>query len=67
MADLPMSSKEYAEAGDSMCPHCGSDQIEGASINIEGNKAYQDISCLDCEKEWTDVYTLTGYGPREGW
>ncbi len=43
------------------CPSCDSDQIEGKSINVDANYAYQEISCVACEASWVDCYTLTGY------
>jgi len=52
--------KVYLESGGQECPLCGSGNVEGGLVDIKGNHAYQDISCLDCEKEWTDEYTLSG-------
>lgn len=43
------------------CPSCKSTQIEGHEVCIEGNAAYQDISCMDCDSTWTDKYILSGY------
>lgn len=43
------------------CPVCNSDQIEGAEINIEGIFAEQEITCVDCNSAWLDVYTLTKF------
>ena len=48
--------KKYLE-NSHHCPYCGSDQIEGGSI--EGENAYQKVGCNDCYKEWRDVYKLT--------
>ncbi len=45
------------------CPTCGSDEIEGKAVNItvhEGiQQATQPCSCLVCNEEWTDTYTLS--------
>ena len=54
------TQKEYLKAY-AHCPACNSDQIEGYSIDIDGNECSQDITCLSCWSTWTDVYTLTGY------
>ena len=50
--------KEYIERGDTRCPFCSSDQIEGGSFDCEGAQAWQKVSCLSCGEEWTDVYEL---------
>ncbi len=41
-----------------ICPFCKSDQIEGKSFDIGDYYVYQNISCMDCKKEWTDQYEL---------
>lgn len=41
------------------CPKCGSEQIQGDSIEIDGNSAWQKVGCLDCDAEWIDTYTLS--------
>lgn len=42
-----------------LCPSCGSDEIEGGSVSIEGKKAIQECSCLNCESQWKDTYSLS--------
>jgi len=41
------------------CPFCQSNQIEGSSVEISNNRAYQTVSCNDCDKRWSDIYTLS--------
>ena len=41
------------------CPYCGKDDIEGGSIEIDAGGASQEVSCLVCDEEWTDQYTLS--------
>jgi len=43
----------------SRCPGCGSQQIIGHSVNIDGPRATQACNCADCDASWTDIYTLT--------
>ena len=43
----------------SHCPKCGSEQIQGDSIEIDGNSTWQRVGCLDCDAEWVDTYTLS--------
>jgi len=53
----PEQREKYLQSPNS-CPHCGSKDIEGHSHNYEGNYITQDISCLKCGAQWTDIYTL---------
>lgn len=41
------------------CLNCGSDDIEGDFVEVDGGGASQDITCLKCYSSWTDVYILT--------
>jgi len=47
------------------CIFCGSGDIEGGFIEIEGKKAYQKMWCLACENPWEDVYVLTSWRRTE--
>jgi len=54
------SNREYVrDAG--ACPRCSSIDIEGGSIDVEGDSAFQKVGCNNCELEWNDVYQLIGY------
>lgn len=59
--DIPASSEEYVKEGGAKCPFCGATDIEGHEVTIDSGKAYQPVGCNECEGEWTDVYTMTGY------
>ena len=58
-----MSAEEREKAhianGGGKCPYCGSTNIEGDSGEF-GENCSQEVSCVDCEKRWIDLYTLTG-------
>jgi len=60
MALTKKQVKSYVKAGGVKCPYCNSEQIVCRSVDIDAGDAYQDISCLDCGKEWIDVYNLVG-------
>ena len=60
-----LTNEEYAKEG-GVCPACGSDEIEGDSITVEGTAAFQAVSCLVCYATWEDVYRLTGYRNLDG-
>ena len=40
------------------CPYCGRTHIEGASVDIQATTARQQVTCVDCQRPWTDVYRL---------
>lgn len=51
----------YLEGGGSLCPFCESNDIEGRDVlQAEGETASQRVICNDCDKQWYDIYTLTG-------
>lgn len=56
----PMTQEEYLR-NPNTCPFCRSTEVTGGSVNIDGNVASQEMFCHDCDKEWSDDYTLTGY------
>lgn len=56
-----MTSAEYVANGGICCPFCGSTDIEGGGVDIDVGGASQAIFCNECEAEWTDHYTLSGY------
>lgn len=43
------------------CPVCGSPDIEGEPVEIDGTHAYQRCRCDECGAGWTDAYDVAGY------
>jgi hypothetical protein len=64
---IPRTQKEYRD-NFNVCPFCSSEDIDGGSMDIEGDVANQYVTC-NCGAEWTDYYQLTNYfinrGPGE--
>lgn len=58
---MPETNEEYCKHGGGHCPYCGSVDITGGSIQIDAATAWQTITCSTCEKQWTDIYSLTEY------
>lgn len=40
------------------CPFCGADNISGSEVTIEAPHAFQTVECVECDREWTDIYDL---------
>lgn len=55
--DMKFVDKHLAEG--TSCPFCGSEDIEGDSVEIVGTMAVQECSCINCEGGWHDEYVLT--------
>ncbi len=51
-------AKQYLEQHGLACPFCGSQDIEGGSMDFEAGEIAQRISCHECDERWTDVYKL---------
>mgnify|MGYP001565147231 CR=1 FL=1 len=62
----PKDIKRYVNKGFSKCPFCKSDDIQGDSIEVDGHSVWQEIECMNCQAEWTDIYTLTNMEVRSG-
>jgi hypothetical protein len=61
----PKVAKEYVEGYGSECPFCDSEDIVGGETNYGAGEIWQDVLCNSCEKEWVDIYTLTGVEEKE--
>lgn len=40
------------------CPECSGIDIEGDSVDIDGQVARQEVRCHDCNCHWVDVYQI---------
>jgi len=54
---MPEEAANTADKG--KCPICGSEQIDGGFINIEGVEAVQEMTCTECGASWDEVYTFS--------
>lgn len=55
---MEFKKEEYLKNRGSKCPYCGSDQIEGESVDISSGSASQLVNCLECNSNWVDIYKL---------
>jgi len=51
--------KEYIDHVGTICPYCGSVRTIDNVIRDNGSYCSRGVSCVDCNKQWVDVYTLT--------
>lgn len=61
----PEQREKYIAQGGVRCPYCGSEDLDGGSVQIDRGTASQDITCLDCGKEWEDTYVLVNSTVKE--
>jgi len=52
--------KQYLKDGGSRCPVCGSEDITGAAMDVEGEYHIQEMGCSVCDASWNDVFKLVG-------
>jgi len=55
---------QYLYNSGALCPFCDSSNIEAQNLEMDGAQAWSDCTCNDCQKEWKDEYTLTGYSVK---
>ena len=55
---MPKAEK-YIQSGGTLCPHCGSDEIEAGRVEADAGCAWSRVVCCCCEAEWRDVYVLS--------
>ncbi|MDA8140773.1 MAG: hypothetical protein M0036_19165 [Desulfobacteraceae bacterium] len=41
-----------------LCPFCGQENIEGGFVETGFGRASQVMGCNDCDRVWTDIYTI---------
>ena len=59
MKDFTKAQKKKYLKNAGECPKCGSMDIGGDSIEVDGNCCWQTVSCSKCGTNWHDVYTLS--------
>ncbi len=64
MPKKKFNKKEYLKHGGVECPYCGTSNII-EDFSLEGEAGYRErgVRCLECDREWVDVYKLVGAFP----
>ncbi len=57
-------ARMFVGAAAARCPKCHRENLDFAGIEIEGQSAFQEASCQDCETRFYAVYRLVGFGLR---
>jgi hypothetical protein len=50
--------EQYLASHGLRCPWCRSEMIEGDSVEVDSGHASQEVHCVDCGREWRDIYKL---------
>jgi len=57
---------KYLKCHGNICPFCESLHVTTtSSMDQDGGIAWQNCKCLDCEKEWDDMYKLISVHANE--
>lgn len=67
-ADRTLTAAEkaaYVRDGYGRCPYCLCPGRDSEELEATENTATASVTCLGCDREWTDVYTLTGIVPHD--
>ena len=51
--------REYIRSGGTKCPFCGSDNLTRFTERVDGERAWQDVRCEDCDRSLRSIYELT--------
>lgn len=56
--------RKYAE-NSSECPFCGG-ELSASDPDVDGPIIWSNVRCLQCGREWRDVYELVAVETKEG-
>lgn len=59
-----LTSEQYAELSNPVCPFCGSDNIASSKdreVEFDLYYLYHPMECLNCGKLYWEKYELVGY------
>lgn len=60
MKKLTKKQREEYIAHPNYCPYCESEEVSSGNFESDDNYGWRDAHCEDCNKNWQDLYTLTG-------
>lgn len=57
--------RHYIGARATICPYCGSGNIEGGDREADSGVMTQTVKCNKCKRTWTDIYRLVDVKGRD--
>lgn len=71
ITDVPLTDDDLyplAESQETVCPWCGSGDVNYETVDIDGLQARQEATCHagGCGRQWVEVYTMSGFVPMFG-
>jgi transposase-like protein len=60
-----LDEDQHAKNLGANCPVCGSDELDGSSVETGSGMATQEMACIDCDSTWLDEYQLISYADLE--
>lgn len=61
LPQYPASQMQHVANNGTLCPCCGSAEIQAGSIELNEDRVTHEVFCLDCDAEWDDIYLFSGY------
>lgn len=55
----------YVERRGVSCPYCRSHDLLAGEWDTQDDAAFRTVTCLTCNRTWTDEYELTGITEHE--
>lgn len=55
------TNEQYVAKGGMCCPFCQACEVSAGRLKVDGPTITQVVECAVCQRDWVDVYTLTGY------
>jgi hypothetical protein len=50
---------KYIKTGGTICPFCEHKGISPEPLEADGDRAWSNVRCDSCRREWIDCFTLT--------
>jgi len=56
-----MEQKTYLDMAGNICPNCDGSNVIAERLEVDGNVAWGNVSCADCNAVWVDQFKLVGF------
>lgn len=57
--------QDYLGDNGNHCPYCGSTEITGMGVDLDGDSGEEQVICEVCHKAWADILLVSVVGLRE--